>query len=139
MFLESSLDLPKSTFPCEIAKQILNLAISSCFSLRSLTCLTDSSTGSLTFSEKRPSHYALPTNPTYIYTYIHPSIHPDSYIFHKSFLFQWYTVFEIVIINFQLNLAVWFVLVRMEYSNVRFTSVKRRFVCIDPFHKWLPI
>ena len=32
--------------------------------LRSLTSLSDSITGSLTFSEKKPSHYALPTHPT---------------------------------------------------------------------------
>ena len=32
--------------------------------LRYLTSLKDSITGSLTFSEKKPSHYALPTNPT---------------------------------------------------------------------------
>ena len=33
--------------------------------------------------------------------------------------------------NFQLNLAVWFVFVRMECRKVRFTSVKRKFVCIQ--------
>ena len=61
MFLESSLDLLKSTFPCEIANQNLfqNFAISSW-----ITSLRDSITGSLTFSEKKPSHHALPTNPT---------------------------------------------------------------------------
>ena len=96
-------------------------------SLRSLTSLNDSTTGSLTFSEKKPSHYALPTNPAYIYTYIHTPIHPSIYPSEfldilQKFFFKWYTVFEIVIISFQLNVAVWFVLVRMEYSKVRFTD-----------------
>ena len=41
-----------------------NLQTSFGNSYRFLTSLNDSLTGSRTFSEKKPSHYALPTNPT---------------------------------------------------------------------------
>ena len=45
-------------------KKKSNLATQNGHILRSLTSLNDSITGSLTFSEKKPSHYALPTHPT---------------------------------------------------------------------------
>ena len=50
--------------PTKSSKKKSNLATQNGHILRSLTSLNDSITGSLTFSEKKPSHYALPTHPT---------------------------------------------------------------------------